>query len=91
MVQRRGFLVSLLAIGAAPAVVRASSLMPSRVIEPAWAGWTVTEEIMLVNAHKFVPVRGSPVDFETTGSTWLDPVSCKLWLRSADGKWTLPR
>ena len=36
MTTRRGFLGSILALAAAPAIVRASSLMPVRVFDAEW-------------------------------------------------------
>lgn len=51
---RRGFLSSILALGAAPAIVRAASLMPARgIVIPT------TAEVMAVAEPEFVAFHGA--------------------------------
>ncbi len=48
MTTRRGFLLGMLALGAAPAIVRAASLMPvvtpAGLVVPAWVGIDVAKK-----------------------------------------------
>jgi hypothetical protein len=43
MIQRRGFLAGLLVAGMAPGIVRASSLMKSRIIQPPQYGLVIRD------------------------------------------------
>lgn len=91
MIQRRGFLAGMLALSAAPAIVRASSLMPSRVIRPAWLGWKMDDGTGMVigNLRATATVyKSSLAGLIHIGDSWIDIRTGNAYFRSAAVIWT---
>lgn len=69
MIDRRKLITGLISFVAAPAIVRAESLMKVKALNPS---------ILRISDYKFIGVDYGLHDFVQYGLMWYDPVECKM-------------
>ncbi len=80
MVHRRGLITGLISLVAAPAIVRVSSLMPVKVMEPQPGGWMTPGSVLYFSDDFNGHAAGTPFFvIESTGNTFRIEPDRRRW------------
>lgn len=67
MLSRRGLITGLISLAAAPAIVRASSLMPVKVMEPTLTSQQILDELFATTLKNMNRILYGGYEFTWTG------------------------